>query len=232
MKFRRILEVFALRSAWKSSGRNFTIYASKNEAFCCEVQTHFESTPLQSLQKKFWAQFHDLCVQKRSCSSWSSDKFWKMSACKVYRKSSGRNFSIYASKNEAVRHEVQTHFGRSPFARFTENLWAHVHDVCRANKHSWLQHFVKMLWARFTILHAHKFFLCCWNTLWCSWLSNLIRMLWVWTHLDCECTHKLWRAGVTLCEAISNKSCTGTSVMFCNIWTSKEWAEFVNIDLR
>jgi len=75
------------------------IYVSKNEAVCCEVETHFGSFPLgrytekilgtysrficpktklcavklqrileviclQGLQKKFWAHFHDLCVQK------------------------------------------------------------------------------------------------------------------------------------------------------------------------
>jgi len=79
-----------------------TIFASKNEAVCLKVQTHFRSSlrarftekvlgafsrfmrpktklfgvkfkrildvvRLQGLQKKFWAQFHDLCVQKRSC---------------------------------------------------------------------------------------------------------------------------------------------------------------------
>jgi len=75
---------------------------SKNEAVCCEVQTHFggfrlssliktvvgafsrfmrpktklfamkfrrilEVLCLQDLQKKLWAQFHDLFVEKRSC---------------------------------------------------------------------------------------------------------------------------------------------------------------------
>jgi len=83
----------------KCSGRIFTICASKNEAVCCEIETHFESSlpasfkekvlgaisqfvrpktklfevkfrrilevlGMQVLQKKFWAQFHDLCVQK------------------------------------------------------------------------------------------------------------------------------------------------------------------------
>jgi len=81
----------------KSSGRIFTIYASKNEAVFGEVQTHFRSFRpprfaekvlgaisrfmrpktklfsvkfrrifevfgLQGSKKKFWAQFHDLCV--------------------------------------------------------------------------------------------------------------------------------------------------------------------------
>jgi len=100
------------------------------------------------------------------------DALWKYSASKVYRISSGRNFTIYASKNEAVFREVETHFGSSPPARFAEKSSGRSRFVCRANKHSWSQHFVKMLWARFTILHSHIFFLCCWNTLWYSWLSH------------------------------------------------------------
>ena len=41
---------------------------------------------LQVLKKKFWAQFHDLRIQKRSCLSWNSDAFWKFSACKLKKK--------------------------------------------------------------------------------------------------------------------------------------------------
>jgi len=37
-------------------------------------------------------------------------------------KCSGRFFTIYAFKNEAVCHEVQTHFGSSLPARFTEKV--------------------------------------------------------------------------------------------------------------
>jgi len=36
----------------KCSGRIFTIYASKNEAVCCEIQTHFGSSPLASSTEK------------------------------------------------------------------------------------------------------------------------------------------------------------------------------------
>jgi len=67
-----------------SSGRIFMIYASRNIAVCCEVQTHFGSFYLQDLQKKFWVQFHNLYVQKRSCFPWNSDgdAFQKFSAYK------------------------------------------------------------------------------------------------------------------------------------------------------
>jgi len=40
--------------------------------------------------------------------------------CKVYKKSYGRIITIYAPKNEAVSYEIQTHFGSSLPARFTE----------------------------------------------------------------------------------------------------------------
>ena len=141
----------------KSSGHNFSICASKNEAFCCEVQTHYGSYRLSSfikkvlsafsrlmrpktklfavefrqistvlclrvLQKKLWAQFHNLCVQKWSCLLWNSDAFWKFSACEFYRKSCRHDSTIYASKNEAVCCKVQTHFGSSLPPRFTEKF--------------------------------------------------------------------------------------------------------------
>ena len=72
--------------------------------------------------KKFWAHLHDLCVQKRSCLPWSSDAFWKFIACKFCRKGSGRFIKIYASKNEAVCREVQTHFLSSLPGSFAEKV--------------------------------------------------------------------------------------------------------------
>jgi len=102
VKLRRILEVLCLQVSKKILWRNSTICASKREAVCREIQTHFGSSLpgsftekvvgaipqfmrpklkrfaatfrrifevlcLQILKKKFWTQFHDLCVQKRSC---------------------------------------------------------------------------------------------------------------------------------------------------------------------
>jgi len=135
MKIRCIFWVIRLQSVQKWFGRIF-------EVFTLQVK------------KKFWAHFLDFCVQKRRYFPWSSDAFWKFSACKVYRNSCGRNsticvqnwsgllwssdafrkfspcklykkgsgriFPIYASKNEAVSRGVQTHFGSSLAARFTE----------------------------------------------------------------------------------------------------------------
>jgi len=165
VKFKRIFEVLRLQGLQKSSGRIFTICASKNEAVSCEVQTHFGSSlsasfaenvlgafsqfmrpktklfavkfryildvfTLRGLYKKFWAHYHHFCVQKRSCLLLISDAFWKFSACKVYKEISGRIFTIYMSKNEAVVREVQTHFGSSCLQVLQKKLWAHFHDWC------------------------------------------------------------------------------------------------------
>jgi len=73
-----------------------------------KVQMQFRNSPLASLVKKFWAQFHDWCVQKWSCLLLSSDTFRKFSPDEVYEESFGHIFTIYASKNEAVSCKVQT----------------------------------------------------------------------------------------------------------------------------
>ena len=60
------LKFFACKFCRKGSGRIVMIYVSKNEAICCEVHTDFGSFVHESFMKKFWAEFHDLCVQKRN----------------------------------------------------------------------------------------------------------------------------------------------------------------------
>jgi len=52
MKFRRILELLPFNLCEKSSGRIFLIYASKNKAVCCEIQTHFGSSLPASFAEK------------------------------------------------------------------------------------------------------------------------------------------------------------------------------------
>ena len=93
----------------------------------------------QGLQKKFWAQFHDLRVPNQSCLLRSADALWKYSACKVYRISSGSNFTIYTSKNEAVFREVETHFGSSPPARFAEKSSGRMFTICVSCKQTFLK---------------------------------------------------------------------------------------------
>ena len=82
----------------KCSGHNFPILRPKTKLFAVKFRRILEVFHLQVLQKKFWAQFLDLWIRKRSCFLWSSDAFRKYSACKVYRKSSGRNSTICVQK--------------------------------------------------------------------------------------------------------------------------------------
>ena len=115
----------------KCSRRIITIYASKNKAVCLEVQTHFgTSLCLQGLQKKFWAHFHNLCIQKWSCFLQSLDAYRTFLPCEVYKKFSGLNVTIYASKNEAVCLEVQTHFVVLSLQVLQKKFWAHFCDLC------------------------------------------------------------------------------------------------------
>jgi len=51
----------------------------KMKLFAVKFRRILEVLYLQDLQKKLWAQFHDLCVQKRSCLLRGSDAFWKFS---------------------------------------------------------------------------------------------------------------------------------------------------------
>ena len=160
LKFRRILEVLCLRVVQKVLGAIPRFVHPKMNLFGLKFRRILEVLRLQDLQRNFWTNFHDLCVQIRSCLLWSSDPFCKFSACKIDKKVVG-TFSWF---------------------------------MCCTNQHSWLQHFVKMLWPRFVILHVRTSMLGCSGTLWSSYLSHFIRMFWIWTHLDCKCTHKLWCA--------------------------------------
>ena len=55
--FRCIFCVIRLHSSQKCYGRIFTIFACKNEAVCCEVQTHFGGFHLETSQKNVLSAF-------------------------------------------------------------------------------------------------------------------------------------------------------------------------------
>jgi len=128
----------------------------KRSGFLYSWDAFWISSDLWGLWKKFWTHFLDFFVQKRSSLPLRSDAFRKFSPCKLYKKScgcifpilasktkrfavkfrrilevlylqdlqksSGRKFTIYVSKNQAVCCEVQTHFWSFRLARFTENV--------------------------------------------------------------------------------------------------------------
>ena len=114
----------------KSSGRNSTIFSSKNDVVCMKFRCIFKVLCLRVSKKKLWVQFHDFCVKKWSCLLWSSDAFWKLSPCKLCKKMYGCNFTIYLSKNEVVCCEIQVHFGVLALWGLWKIFRAHCHDLC------------------------------------------------------------------------------------------------------
>ena len=106
----------------KGLGAFSRVVRTKMKLFTVEFRRILEILCLRLLQKKLWAQFHDLCVQKRSGLPWSPQTFWKFSSCNFSRGSSWRIITIYASKNEAVCCWVQTHFRSFRFAKFVKEV--------------------------------------------------------------------------------------------------------------
>ena len=102
----------------------------KTKLFAVKFRRILEVLYLQELQKKFCAHFHDPCVQIWSCFVRSSDSFWKLSPCEVYKNSSGRIITTFASKNEVVCRDVQTDFGSFPSASFIKKIGARFLDLC------------------------------------------------------------------------------------------------------
>ena len=80
VKSRRILEVFTLQVKKSVLGAFSRFLRPKTKVFALKCRRILEVLCLQVLQKKFWAWFHEFCVQKRSGLLWSSDAFWKSSA--------------------------------------------------------------------------------------------------------------------------------------------------------
>jgi len=116
----------------KSSGRSFTIYLSKNEAVCCEVQMHFGSFRLTRFTEKVLAAFSRFVRPKPKLFAVKFRRILTFSPGMLYIKCSGRIFTICASKNEAICCEVQTHFGSSLSASFTEKVLGAISPFVRA----------------------------------------------------------------------------------------------------
>jgi len=57
LKFRRILEVLCLRDLQKVLGAIPRFVRPKNETVCCEIQTHFGSSPPPRFTEKFLDKF-------------------------------------------------------------------------------------------------------------------------------------------------------------------------------
>ena len=109
------------------------IYVSKNEAFCCEVETRFGSSPLARFERKnSWYNFTTYVSKNKAVRLW---RILEVICLQGIQKNSGHIFMIYMLKNEAFCCEVETHFGSSPLARFTEkNLGPFLWFMCPNTK--------------------------------------------------------------------------------------------------
>ena len=95
---------------------------SKTKQFAVKFRQILEVFALRGLWRKFWVHFQDLYVQKWSCFLWSSDRFLKFFACKVYRKIHSAISLFMCPKTELFAIKVETHFGSFCFARFMKKV--------------------------------------------------------------------------------------------------------------
>jgi len=70
----------------KCSGRIFTIYASKNEAVCREIQTHFRSSLPASFTEKVLGTISRFVRPKMKRFAVKFRRILEVSPCKLYKK--------------------------------------------------------------------------------------------------------------------------------------------------
>ena len=131
-----------------------------SDAFC-------KSSPCK-LCEKFWGHIIDFCVQKWSCLLFTSDAIRKFSSYEVYELKFRRIFEVL--RLQGLQKKFWAHIydlcvqKRSCLLCSSDAFWkvsackidekilgAFSRFVCRANKHSWLKHFVKMFRARYVL---------------------------------------------------------------------------------
>ena len=105
----------------KTSGRNCTIFASKDEAVCRELHMHFWRSLPPSFKENVLGAIPRFLNPTTKLLAVEFRRIFKV-LCKILfcRISSGGNSTISASENEVVSHGVQTHFGCSLPVSFTE----------------------------------------------------------------------------------------------------------------
>jgi len=167
VKFRHILELAPFTLHEKSCWCIFPIYASKNEAVWCEVQTHFGSSLPASFKEKVLGAIPRFVHSKMKLFAVQFRRILKVLCLQVLKKKCGRNSKICASKNEAFCCEIQTHSKSSLPASFTEKVVGAIPELmCSKTKlfavkfrqfgSFRLASFVKKVWALFPDLCVQK----------------------------------------------------------------------------
>jgi len=106
----------------KSSGRNVTIYVSCNEVVFCDVQTHLGSFRLARFTEKVLGAFSRFLHPKTKLFAAKFRHIFDIFALHALYKMFWAHFHNICVKNEAVCHEIQTHFGSSLLASFKEKV--------------------------------------------------------------------------------------------------------------
>jgi len=138
VKFRRILEVLPCNVYKKSSGRIFSIFASKSEAVCRWVQMHSGCSLLAMLTVKSSGHNFTIYVSKNEAvCCWVQTHFGSFCLASLIKKF-WMHLLDFCVQNEGVRCEAQTHFGSSLPARFTEKSSGHNVMICVQKRSSFL----------------------------------------------------------------------------------------------
>jgi len=262
-KFRRSLEIIRLQTYTKVLGAFSWFIRRKTNNFAVKLRRILEVLRFQVLQKKFRVHFHDLCVQKRSCLPWSSDRFQTFSPCKHYKKvggafsrsmrpkmklcavkfkrilealrlrglqkMSGRIFTIYMLKNEAVCREVHTHFASSLPARFTEKLLGAFSRFMRPKTKRFAVEFRRILkvfalwglWRKF-LAHYHDF---C-DQKWSCFLRSSDTF---WKFSPCEIYEKSTGRIFSICASNNEAVCREVQTHFGSSPVARFWVEFLGV---
>ena len=125
----------------------------KTKLFDVKFRRILEVLCLQDLQKKLWAQFHTLCVQKRSCLLWSSDAFWKFLHCKLCKKYFWVHFYDSCIQKRGCLPWKSDAFWEFSAWVWQKKLWVQFHDLCVKNEAVCCEiqmHFGSSLPVRFT----------------------------------------------------------------------------------
>jgi len=106
-------------------------YASKNKAVCYDVQIRFGSFSLAKCTKKLLGIFSQLMRPKTKLFA---VRIWKFFTCKVYKKSSGRIFTIYVSRKQSCFLWNLDTFSKVSARKIYKNVLITFSQImCRAN---------------------------------------------------------------------------------------------------
>ena len=129
---------FSLCKLKKFLGTFSRFLRPKTKVFAVKFRCILEALCLQVLQKKLWAQFLDLCVQKRSGLLLSSDAFWKFSPCQIDKRSWAHFLDLCVQKQSCFLWSSDA-FWKFSACEFYRKFWAQFHNCVSNNETVWCE---------------------------------------------------------------------------------------------